>query len=512
MFKMGPVVSFRDAAEGGTSWNLSILVVAATAPPLRLSGARATVGDAEELWRVDGQVAWRYHVNARLEDRPAALAYTVGDHEFQLQLPASGMAPRIAYASCNGFSSLKAMKGIDDKNALWTRMARQHREIGFNLLMMGGDQVYADAMWSQLPTMRSWAELNFRAGNEAPATPEMIRDLERFYFDLYTSRWAQEEVRQLLASVPTVMMWDDHDLIDGWGSYPEERQLCEVYQQAIWPAAERAFRTFQQHLAPGEAAPGSISPQHGFSFGHVVGGVAILAIDMRSERRHNRVLSGDHWDALYTWLDSLEGIEHLLIMSSIPVVYPGFDTLERILGALPGQQELDDDLRDHWNSRPHKGERLRLIHRLLRLNEERSIRPTLISGDVHVAALGYIESSRSAAGAAINQLISSGIVHPGPPGAVVFALRRIFDNSDEIDRGIVARMVDFPGTQVRFIGKRNYLTIEPDPQPRYCRLWVNWWIEGETDPYTKVVHPLERRELSATVIPQPADPTIAVAA
>ena len=33
----------------------------------------------------------------------------------------------------------------------------------------------------------------------------------------------------MLALVPTVAMWDDHDLIDGWGSYPAERQDCAVF-------------------------------------------------------------------------------------------------------------------------------------------------------------------------------------------------------------------------------------------------------------------------------------------
>src|SRR3546814_8511938 len=83
-------------------------------------------------------------------------------------------------------------------------------------------------------------------------------------------------------------------------------------------------------------------------------------------------------------MDGLKNIDHLVIMSSIPVVYPGFETLERILGWWPGQNELEDDLADHWNSRPHKGERVRLIHRLLRLTQTETVRPTLISGDVHV--------------------------------------------------------------------------------------------------------------------------------
>src|SRR3546814_922994 len=288
-------------------------------------------------------------------------------------------------------------------------------------MLMGGDQVYADSMWETVPSMQAWAGLEFGEGNKAEATDEMIGELERFYFDLYVSRWSQPEVRPMLASIPSIMMWDDHDLIDGWGSYPDDRQECDVYQKTIWPAAERTFRTFQQQLSVGEAAPNSISSRYGFTLGHVIGGLAVLVLDMRSERKLDQVLSPKHWEAVYAWMDGLKNIDHLVIMSSIPVVYPGFETLERILGWWPGQNELEDDLADHWNSRPHKGERVRLIHRLLRLTQTETVRPTLISGDVHVAALGYVDSKRAGdtQGAVINQLISSGIVHPGGRKSVV---------------------------------------------------------------------------------------------
>src|SRR3546814_21195372 len=69
---------------------------------------------------------------------------------------------------------------------------------------------------------------------------------------------------------------------------------------------------------------------------------------MRSERKLDQVLSPKHWEAVYAWMDGLKNIDHLVIMSSIPVVYPGFETLERILGWWPGQNELEDDLADHW--------------------------------------------------------------------------------------------------------------------------------------------------------------------
>src|SRR3546814_10254983 len=113
----------------------------------------------------------------------------------------------------------------------------------------------------------------------------MIGELELFDFDLYVSRWSQPEVRPMLASIPSIMMWDDHDLIDGWGSYPDDRQECDVYEKTIWTASERAFRAFQQQLSVGEAAPNSNSSRYGFTLGHVIGGLAVLVLDMRRSER-----------------------------------------------------------------------------------------------------------------------------------------------------------------------------------------------------------------------------------
>ena len=359
-------------------------------------------------------------------------------------------------------------------------------------------------MWETVDIMRAWSEKNWKEGNKTKPSSRMRTKLDEFYFDLYTSRWSQPQVREILARVPNLAMWDDHDLIDGWGSYPVERQNCEVFS-AIWDSASRAFAVFQQHLKPDEVRPGVISKgppgwwqqpdqqetrKGAFSFAYKVGGIAILALDMRSQRTvDTRVISKEHWDEICGWLADLKDVKHLIVMSSIPVIYPGFETLETLLGWLPGHQDLEDDLRDHWSSVPHKGERLRLIHNLLKL-PARGIRTTLISGDVHVAALGIVQSERDQSLADrtnLNQLISSGIVHPGPGAVVLFALRHLFDSEDEIDRGIIGRMVQFPGNTAKFIGNRNYLSIEPDGKQR---LWCNWLVEKERFFYTKVINPI----------------------
>jgi hypothetical protein len=139
------------------------------------------------------------------------------------------------------------------------------------------------------------------------------------------------------------------------------------------------------------------------------------------------VMSLETWNALQGWMDKeLEGCRHLFVVSSIPVVYVNSNLVEAAFGFLPGQQDLEDDFKDQWLSRTHKEERLRLIHRLLRFSERSNCRVTIVSGDVHVAALGYVQSARNGfaneESNVINQLISSAIVHPPPPGLIVYAM------------------------------------------------------------------------------------------
>jgi hypothetical protein len=228
-------------------------------------------------------------------------------------------------------------------------------------------------------------------------------------------------------------------------------------------------------------------------------------------------MSPQSWKAVYEWLDALPAPgkpgspAHLFVLSSIPVVYPDFQLLENALGLYPGRQELEDDLRDHWTSAPHRQERLRMIHRLLAFSEVKQCRVTVLSGDVHVGAVGVVRSERSSGNEqavnTINQLTSSGIVHPAPPGMVLFFLENVADKIMNDDSGVTSQMMEIPGTRHHFIGARNWLALQPDQENRY---WANWYAEREKYAFTKVVHPVGF-EMPKPKLPEEADIVVAPA-
>lgn len=84
----------------------------------------------------------------------------------------------------------------------------------------------------------------------------------------------------------------------------------------------------------------------------------------------------------------------------------------------------------------------------------------------------------------IHQLISSGIAHPPPPALALCFLKNTGDKIEQVDTGITAQMTEFPGGNVRFINARNWLSLTVDEKDR---VWAEWFAEGDSAPYTKVV-------------------------
>ncbi len=502
--QLGPILKFLGADDDG--WHVSVLLAApAAAMPHLACPASASIRStllARHGAGVDAIEVRNFRLSVPQTPFEQRVRYDVDGAVYSFVVPARGAAPTCAYVSCNGFSDPKVIKKVREPYAMWRRMAERHGARAHHLLLMGGDQVYSDSMWDEVEALRAWRGLPADARDQAPFTDAMRAQVEAYYFRLYMERWSQPAVAAMLAQAPTVMMWDDHDIFDGWGSYPEAQQHSAVYQ-GIYGVARRYFRLFQLHAAEDAAVALRLPGQPGYTFGIRAGDCAILALDLRSERTRTRVMGDEAWQAVYAWLDGQHGCRHLFVMSSIPVVHPDFSTLETLLCALPGRQELQDDLQDHWLSRTHRQERLRLIHRLLDWAAARRTRVTVLSGDVHVGALGVIESTRHPASnaAVINQLTSSGIVHPAPPAMALFYLEHVGSRVETVDRGITAAMYPFPGTSHRYIGARNYLSLEPDTAPAGGanadqadraghRIWVNWWVEGEEQPYTKAIHPV----------------------
>lgn len=333
-----------------------------------------------------------------------------------------------------------------------------------------------------------------------------------------------------MARIPTMMMWDDHDIFDGWGSYTAEMQCSELFQ-VLFRSARRAFWIFQmQHaledltdLVPISRQDVSLqdpqfkpknwmhqrnsdplslavlSDQPGFTQCYLLGPLAVVLADLRTERSRTQIMGDRTWSALQSWLDGLpstregeRGCTHLIVLSSVPVVHPKLALAEALLETFGNDHVLDssaDDLRDHWSHDDHEGERKRLIETLSRLAERKRLRTCIVSGDVHVAARGSLyrqDIPPSANWAQINQFTSSAVVHPSLVGVMERLFLQILNHSASKPQAIDVQhrleMMLFPGHHQYVKASRNWLALETDANPDQSgrgRLWATWRCENE---------------------------------
>lgn len=400
--------------------------------------------------------------------------------EWSFYLPGQHEHAKVAYASCNGFSDLKLMNTTPDPYAVWDQLLKMHRDQAFSMLLMGGDQVYADSIWTVVPTLKEWNALPLEEKIKRKASKLMIDQLDRFYCELYCERWKQQPVATALATIPTVMMWDDHDIIDGWGSFPAKLQECAVFQ-AIYAAAAKHFELFQlRGAAHNQSRIAHQGSNVHYSLGFTFREQTIVALDNRSERTIERVMGQIHWNEINAFVDRVrEG--DLLVMVAVPVVYRDFSFVENAFDATPWEEELSDDLKDHWRAREHQGERARLIMRLLDNARERSGKTVLLSGDVHVGCLGVVKDNTGSKTINLHQVVSSGIVHPAPTHIQWMGiLATTNDRTEQLDENgrICIDMLKVFGAGTYF-RTRNFVTLEHGNDNK---LWVNWICENGEKP------------------------------
>nr|WP_246315921.1 alkaline phosphatase D family protein [Kineococcus aurantiacus] len=105
--------------------------------------------------------------------------------------------------------------GVDALSALAHRLVGEPGAVPPDVLLLVGDQVYADD-----PNPGIVERLRERNAGRAQGAEEVrdeIGDFEEYTW-LYHETWGPDAVRWLLSSVPTCMLLDDHDLRDDWNT------------------------------------------------------------------------------------------------------------------------------------------------------------------------------------------------------------------------------------------------------------------------------------------------------
>ena len=233
--------------------------------------------------------------------------------------------------------------GVDALYVLSHRMRDQDPSEWPEMLLMLGDQIYADEV---SPRTREY--IGGRRDLDRTPGPEVL-DVDE-YTMLYHEAWSQPTLRWLHSVLPTVMLFDDHDVHDDWNT--SESWIADMRQTNWWgeriiaglwtywiyqhlgnlsPAELEADGLYSQVREADDAGPllrqfatGAEREGGGglWSFSRKIGGTRLLVLD----GREGRVLSDGQRemmdDAQWAWVtEQVTGdYDHVLLANTLPVL------------------------------------------------------------------------------------------------------------------------------------------------------------------------------------------------
>jgi hypothetical protein len=296
-------------------------------------------------------------------------------------------------------------------------------------LLLLGDQIYADEVSrGTLEFIRSRRDTNKPPGEE-------VADFEE-YTRLYYDAWKNPTIRWLLSTIPSAMIFDDHDVHDDWNS--SEAWVEEMRSKDWWE--ERIVGAFMsywiyQHL--GNLSPEELEEDELFgkvlnekdatrvlrefayradreiegtrwSYHRDFGRVRLIMMDSRAGRvldeEHRSMVDAKEW----AWIEeqATGDFDHLVFGTSLPAfLSPGLHHLEAWneavcrgswgrLAARAGEVVRQGVDLEHWSAFHDSFEALVRLLREVGAGERSDGRPpasiSILSGDVHHGYLAEI--------------------------------------------------------------------------------------------------------------------------
>ncbi|KAI9894676.1 MAG: hypothetical protein M1814_002032 [Vezdaea aestivalis] len=493
-------------------------------PPRSLNGKVGTARaiPAIRLHTERDTTFWRFKLEVELTDRQTRIAYRINNGPpIGFWIPARGENMNLMFHSCNGFSQSVDPNTFSGPDPMWRDVLNTHQTSPFHAMIGGGDQIYCDKVSRECPLFEEWLNIRNPVHKHGSAfTPQLQEELESWYLEHYCDWFFQGLFGMAASQIPMVNIWDDHDIIDGFGSYPHHFMSAPIFA-ALGAIAFKYYMLFQHQSVPAEAEQDEPSWLLGASRGpyinelsrsvfiHFGPNIAFLGLDCRTERMRDEILSEDTYDLIFDRCDKeiMRGTtKHLIVLLGVPIAYPRLVFLEQILTSrlmdpvkalgrtgmlggflnkFDGGVEILDDVDDHWTAKGHKEERNWLLQELQELAAAKSVRITILSGDVHLAAVGRFYSNprvgvpKDEDHRYMYNVISSAIVNTPPPdmmGDILNKRNKIHHLDRETDEDMIPIFThDVDGksrNNKRLLPRRNWCSIKeyhhgrtPPPTP-----------------------------------------------
>jgi hypothetical protein len=396
----GPLLNYRHMSGENTDnpiWHGSVLVVSTVgnvAEPLTLqqAGGASTVRPEQvqgtKLYEDEKCAFWQYSIAVPFLAEESEWQYSIPrmrskdgrnvDKPLRFFVPSVLESMRIMFHSCNGFSV-----GTDEEAwsgpALWNDVLRVHGQKPFHVMIGGGDQIYNDSVRVTGP-LKPWTDIgNPEKRRNFPFGEDMRAQCDQFYFDNYVKWYGMAPFSLANGQIPQLNIWDDHDIIDGFGSYTDHFMKAPVFR-GIGGVAHKYYMLFQHHLPPPVSTYTTDAPQttggHAKSTpadptqlsksfvakpdkedpSYIIGKrpgpyveersrhifcqlgkrMAFLGIDARTERTRHQINYPETYKQIWDHVDahvskSNGAIRHLVLLLGVPIAYPRLQWLENIL-------------------------------------------------------------------------------------------------------------------------------------------------------------------------------------
>ncbi|KAE9368536.1 hypothetical protein N431DRAFT_382056 [Stipitochalara longipes BDJ] len=471
-----------------------------------------------------GVTFWRFNLEIELRDKQQRIAYRINRGPATgFWIPARDQAMNIMFHSCNGFSHDVDTDSYCGPDPMWRDVLNTHQTQPFHVMLGGGDQIYNDRVMEDTKLYKEWMDMRDEHHKEkAPFTPELQAELEEFYLNRYCMWFSQGLFSIAVSQIPMINIFDDHDIIDGFGSYPDHYMSSPIFS-GLGSIAFKFYMLFQHQSSIDEGEeteptwvlgtqPGPyIKELSRSTFTHLGRSIAFLGLDCRTERMNDEIVSAETYHKVFARLgkEIIKGeTKHLIVLVGIPVAYPRMVWLENLLTSramepikmlgragllgrgllnhMDGGVEILDDLDDHWTAKHHKAERNWFIQELQDLAAEKSVRVTILGGDVHLGAIGQFYSNpklglpKDRDFRYMPNVISSAIVNAPPPDTLADLLNKrnkvhhLDADTDEDMIPIFTHDVNGkPRNNKRLLNRRNWCSIRqynpelsPPPTPQ----------------------------------------------
>jgi len=347
--------------------------------------------------------------------------------EWTFHVPGEEKHPKIAFMSCNGDSSHKPKKHPDpNKYLMWSKYMELHNTeyVKFNAMIMSGDQVYADTLWNVVPYFK---DNKLHRGSDDRFLSHTMSDkdedqfcsqLSDYYENLYIKSWTYDEnMSEALASIPSIMMWDDHDIFDGYGSHSPELQNTKLFK-TIFKVAKTYFELLQIRSKKNQALLDiDLSYNSRFTFRNY----DIVVLDNRTKRTQGMIMHPNQYKeiedsftkrGLKKRKGALKDQNVICFVIPVPIGHLNYSKrAERMMQWFfrkKFRKSFNDDGIDHWDHKKHETEHKKLLDMIMNIAMSCNPKYVLaISGDVHSAGAANIYRNEYT----INQYISSPMAH-----------------------------------------------------------------------------------------------------